>query len=165
MKSHDFLAKIALKKRFFSFSRWKKILKQIALKYHLTVHRIRSWGILRNHSSATWYWNYSSSHQCMITVPLRVLPGMYKHIEPEYQAFVGLLTGRLYIINISVQINANLRWSATIIKSICCNLQNEHPMGPRKISDIIFRKVLPSNIWKLNFSCRRRISLGALSLG
>ena len=67
----------------------------------------------------------------MLAVPLRVLPGIYKHLEPEYQAFVGL-----YIINISVQTNTNLRWSATIIKSICYNLQNEHPVGSRKFSEI-----------------------------
>ena len=35
---------------------------------------------------------------------------MYKHLELEYQAFVGL-----YIIDISVQNNTNLHWSATII--------------------------------------------------
>ena len=29
-----------------------------SLKYHLTVHRIRSWAIFRNHSSVTWYWNW-----------------------------------------------------------------------------------------------------------
>ena len=56
---------------------------------------------------------------------------MYKHLELEYQAFVGL-----YIIDISVQNNTNLRWSATMILLICYNLQNEHSPGPRKISNI-----------------------------
>ena len=36
----------------------------------------------------------------MITVPLGALPDIYKHLELEYQAFVGL-----YIINISVRNN------------------------------------------------------------
>ena len=34
----------------------------------------------------------------MLTVPLGALPGMYKHFELEYHAFVGL-----YIINFSAK--------------------------------------------------------------
>ena len=62
---------------------------------------------------------------------------MYKYLELEYQAFVGL-----YIIDISVQNITNLRWSATMILLIYYNLQNEHSPGPKKILTF-FPKALP----------------------
>ena len=43
----------------------------------------------------------------------------------------------------------------TMIKSLCYKLQNEHPVGPRKFSDIFFRKVLPPKMSKINFQLRR----------
>ena len=51
-----------------------------------------------------------TDHLYVLTVPLRALPDMYKHLELGYQAFVGL-----YIIDISMQNNIDLRWSATMI--------------------------------------------------
>ena len=82
----------------------------------------------------------------MLTVPLRALPGMYKHLELEYQAFVGL-----YIIDISVQNTTNLHWSAAIILIICYKLKNEYSVGPRNFCDIFLGKVLPPKMSKINF--------------